>query len=96
MTTYLAREMQNIFVDDDLETYFSSSTGAEGIVGKVKKATPVTNVKQQTVMRAVQEKECQELQKAIEGMSERHKRLVFIRKQKLMGEVPEPRHKCVK
>ena len=64
---------------------------------KVKKTTLVANAKQHAVMNTVQEKECQELQKAIEDINERHKILVSMmeRQQKLMGEVPELRENYV-
>ena len=65
---------------------------------KKTKTTLVADATQYAVMRAVQEKECQELQKAIENINERHKRLMSMmeRKQKLMGEIPELREKMSK
>ena len=41
---------------------------------KVKKTTLVANAKQYAVMNTMQEKECQELQKAIEYINARHKK----------------------
>ena len=51
----------------------------------------VAHVKQHAVMRAVQEKECHEHEKAIEYMNESHKRFMSMMecKQELMGEVPQ-------
>ena len=46
-------------------------------------------MKQQAIMRAMQDEECQELHEVIEFMTERQERLMSTmkRKQKLMGEV---------
>ena len=58
-------------------------TGVEWLLGQ---SDPQHNVKQYAVMRAVQEKECPELRKAIEYMNERPKKLISMmeRKQRLM------------
>ena len=57
-----------------------------GMAGWLANPTHNTNVKQYAVKRAVQEKECPELRKAIEYMNERPKKLMSMmeRKQRLM------------
>ena len=58
---------------------------------KEKQMMLVANAKQHAVMRAVQERECRELQNAIGYRKERHKSLVPMmeRKQKLRDEIRE-------
>ena len=61
------------------------------VTRKGKKTTLVANDKPYAVKRAVQEKECRELQVVLEYRNDRHKQLMVMmeRKQKLMGEIPE-------
>ena len=55
----------------------------------------LAGAQQYAMMRTVQEKECQELQKAIEYINERHNRPMSLmeRQQKLIGEMRELRDK---
>ena len=108
MTTFLARGRQSVFVEgEELETYIYIYIYISGVcvcdhverrrMKQGKKTTLGANVKQYAMMRAVPEKERQELHEAIQYMNESQERLLSTikRKQKLMGEIPELREKIM-